>query len=742
MITNKDAFYSSADFRSFFKSSGRSLIIKANPPLFTILAVSDQYLRLTHRQQSDLLDKNLFDVFPGSESGYLQKDSVSRSLQRVMDTKRSDLLPVYEYEISLPDTGETITQFWSNLNEPILDEEDKVAYIVRSVSNVTEKLAAEKALAEANELKQSLEREQALNEELAAANEELNAINEELNETQDSLYKLNAELEDRVVRRTQALTESEQNLQLLNEELATANEELTATNESQSLMNEELLAIQGELQRQTEAKQKAIDRLEANEANIRNMVRQAPVGMCIVQGDPLYVVETNNTFLEIIGKRREPFYNLPYWEVNAEARAYYEPITDNVLTTGVTYHANEHEILLMRQGKPETVYVDFVFEPMKDEKGNPYAIIIVAIDVTEKVAARRHIEQAEEKLRLAIYSADMGTWSADLVSDLLTLSGKTKEIHGLSPDQSITLQESLEMIQPRFRARVQSAIAMAIEQNQPFSEEFIIDPIDGSPSRWLKSTGIANYDKDGKPVSVSGSILDITEQKRDEQRKNDFIGMVSHEMKTPLTSMSGYLQFMQMTALNSHDHSTVSLLEKANKQVSRMTTLINGFLNISRFEAGKIHIDKQRFDMADLVRETEEETASTITTHCIVFAPVEPAFVVADRDKISQVINNFISNAVKYSPANTIINVACITVDGMAEVSVQDKGIGIRPGDLDKLFERYYRVSNTTTQSIAGFGIGLYLCSEIMQRHDGKIWVESNWGEGSTFYFALPVAEG
>ena len=145
--------------------------------------------------------------------------------------------------------------------------------------------------------------------------------------------------------------------------------------------------------------------------------------------------------------------------------------------------------------------------------------------------------------------------------------------------------------------------------------------------------------------------------------------------------------------------------------------------------------------MAELIENAEEETASTISSHSFVFAPVEALFVTADRNKISQVINNFISNAVKYSPANTVIHVACTMVNSMAEVSVADEGIGIRPDDLEKLFERYYRVNDTNTQAIAGFGIGLYLSAEIIQRHDGKIWVESEWGKGSTFFFSLPGAE-
>ncbi len=737
-IEHNDWFYSSEAFQAFFKSSSRSLVIKANPPLFTILAVSDHYLRLTHRQQSDLLQQSLFEIFPGNAADQSQKDSLLYSLLQVIDRRQTDVLPVYQYEIFLPDTGETITQYWSNINEPVLDREGNVAYIVRTVSNITERLATEKTLTEANELKESLQREQLLNEELAANNEEIKAINEELHGSRENLYALNKELEARVAARTKLLVESEASLKQMNEELAATNEELAAINEEQAAINEELLTMQQQLQRETAAKQKAIDRLEANEKNIRNMVRQAPVGMCIVQGDPLYVVETNDAFLEIIGKQREQFYSTPYWEVNAEARAYYEPITTNVLATGTTYRADEHEIMLIRRGKPEIVHVDFVYEPMKDEEGKPYAIIIVAIEVTEKVLSRRKIEQAEESLRMAIDAAELGSYYINTEDRLFVPSPRLKEFFGFEPDEEVPYEAAINQIHPDYRQAAADLVEAAITRGVRFDMEYPVVGHKDGKIRWVRGIGTVQQGSNGQRF-FTGVVNEITEKKQDEIRKNDFIGMVSHELKTPLTSMSGYLQMLQLNAGKSEDQFTRSLAEKANKQVSKMTTLINGFLNVSRLEAGKIHINKQRFDMAELLKEAAEESFSMYNTHRIVFAPVEPIYVNADYDKIGQVINNLISNAVKYSAAGATINVACIAIEGIAQVSIKDEGIGINTEDRDRLFERYYRVSNSNTISVAGFGIGLYLCAEIVQRHNGKIWVESEVGSGSTFYFNLPV---
>ena len=215
--------------------------------------------------------------------------------------------------------------------------------------------------------------------------------------------------------------------------------------------------------------------------------------------------------------------------------------------------------------------------------------------------------------------------------------------------------------------------------------------------------------------------------------------MVSHELKTPITSLQGYLQILDKNAQKADDTFTAGVLERGLRQINKMTSMINGFLNMSRLESGKIHIDKQLFDLAELVKEVEEESLASVTSHKIVFAPVEPTPVIADRDKIGQVIINLINNAVKYSPSDSVIYVACVTVNNLAMLSVQDEGIGIAKDDIDRLFDRYYRVESKYTKSISGFGIGLYFCKEIIDRHEGSIAVKSEVGNGSTFYFTIPV---
>lgn len=246
-------------------------------------------------------------------------------------------------------------------------------------------------------------------------------------------------------------------------------------------------------------------------------------------------------------------------------------------------------------------------------------------------------------------------------------------------------------------------------------------------------------DKEGSITGVSKIARDITEQKRNEERKNDFIGMASHELKTPLTSLTALVQVLQKKLKDTNDPFIPQALGKVNLQTKKMSSLINGFLNISRLESGKLEIVKELFDLSELINEQLDEIKLTVNSHAFTFDPATPVTVEADREKIGSVISNLLSNAVKYSPRGKLVNVSCNVQNGEAQVSVADEGMGIRPQDLPHIFERYYRSDSEHTRHISGFGVGLYLSAEIIRRHDGRIWVESEKGKGSTFYFTLPV---
>jgi two-component system, OmpR family, sensor histidine kinase VicK len=181
------------------------------------------------------------------------------------------------------------------------------------------------------------------------------------------------------------------------------------------------------------------------------------------------------------------------------------------------------------------------------------------------------------------------------------------------------------------------------------------------------------------------------------------------------------------------------VLDRAVVQVRKMNRMVTGFLNLSRLEAGKMLITKQLFDLDQLTRELIDESKLIESSHEIVFHSGGKMVVSADQDKISSVISNLISNAIKYSPKEQKIEVTTRLNGSNVEVRVKDYGMGILQQDQKKIFDRYYRVETNRSTAVPGFGVGLYLSAEIIHRHQGQIWVESEIGKGSSFYFNLPM---
>ncbi|TFF34229.1 PAS domain-containing protein [Mucilaginibacter psychrotolerans] len=528
------------------------------------------------------------------------------------------------------------------------------------------------------------------------------------------------------------LEQNEAELQVLNEEISAANEELAATNEELFATNEELNETQHDLQR-------IINELETSEGKLRYMLADAPIAIALFTGRDMVIESANKKALEAWGKDSSVVGKPLHIALPELAGQQFLNLLDNVFTSGVAYNGNEVKALIEQGGKTEEVYSNFVYHPLKDSKGATTSIILVASIVTEQVKARKEVQKAEEQTRFAIEAANVGTWFLDVETREFIVSARLKEQFGYRADEDVSYDMVVAAIPEDYKERVLKAVERVISTGGDYVMEHPVIGHDNQKKRWVRAFGKLYPNESGKLTHFSGLMMDITEQKEDEQRKNDFIGMVSHELKTPLTSLSAYAQMLYNKARNNDDGFTLNALEKVNAQVKKMSAMVNGFLNVSRLESGKIFLNMHAFRLDELVNEMIADANLTIASHSISVTTTEAISLTGDRDKIGSVISNLLSNAVKYSPRGRRIEVACELLGNMARVSVKDEGMGVKPNDIEKIFDRYYRVESTHTQTVSGFGIGLYICAEIVQRHDGRIWVESEQGEGSTFYFTLPV---
>ena len=361
--------------------------------------------------------------------------------------------------------------------------------------------------------------------------------------------------------------------------------------------------------------------------------------------------------------------------------------------------------------------------------------------LAEQVKAKEELAHTNERLTIALDVGSLGYTEVDLATGQMISNEQYKSFYGIKKDEEFTYADLFEAMLPQYREDVKRSSALARETNTLYKAVYEVAWPDGS-IHWISAHARPLYNKSGTADRIIAITTDITEQKKDEQRKNDFITMVSHELKTPLTSLSAYIQMLYGRAAKDADSFSYDALAKATKQVRKMSTMINGFLNVSRLESSKMQIDKHSFHTGELLREIEEESNALVASHSLVFEPVENIYLTADKDKISQVVHNLVSNAVKYSPVGSTIRVSCTKVENTIQVCVSDKGMGIEPEHQKKIFKRFYRVKETQAHNIAGFGIGLYLCCEIIQQHGGRLWVQSELGEGSSFYFSLPLNSG
>ncbi|MEJ2880958.1 PAS domain-containing sensor histidine kinase [Pedobacter sp. GR22-6] len=373
----------------------------------------------------------------------------------------------------------------------------------------------------------------------------------------------------------------------------------------------------------------------------------------------------------------------------------------------------------------------------KDPSGAFSAFTGVVMDITAAHLATEKIERAEQNLRMATDAAGLGSFYINLKDRELVASDKLKALFGYMPEEQLSYRDALKQIPEEYRQEVDLRIARSIKTGERFEMEFPVTGLKDGKVRWLRAIAAIQHQAGRKDDYFTGVFHEITEYKMDEIRKNDFIGMVSHELKTPLTSLNGYLQLMERKARKVDDQITASTSANALKQVKKMSGMINGFLNVSRLESGKIVLDKSHFDLNELIAETVADVLYLETGSQIFYEGCAALVVFADRTKIESVLSNFLTNAIKYSGSGTPITVQCGLFGDSARVSVTDSGQGLMPGDLEKIFERYYRVAENS--NISGFGIGLYLSAEIIQRHGGRIWAESEHGAGSVFSFELPL---
>ncbi len=500
-----------------------------------------------------------------------------------------------------------------------------------------------------------------------------------------------------------------------------------------------------EKKRDEEERKALIQELEAEKQNLADIFELAPAMIAILRG-PTHIYEFANSFyLKIVGKTKS-IIGKSVKEVFPELKGQgILELLDNIHKTAEPFTGNELLIKLdtNNDGVPEDVYFNFVYQPTRDRSGNVDGILVHAVDVTSQVIARQKAErltiQVEQQaqtfdvtltaLKDFVYTFDTSGRFTYANSSLLKLLGITlEEIIGRNFHELPYPEELATLLQTHIEQVVVTGKAVTDETSYTNPAgvkgyyEYIFAPV---------------FDNDEKVVLVAGSTRDITTRKQLESQKDDFMGIVSHELKTPVTSIKAFTQVLQNRFSQTGDKRSAVLLGKMDAQINKLTSLIEDLLDVTKIEGGKIQFNEDYFQFDELVSEIVEEIQRTTNNYTIEKVGITKKTIFGDRDRIGQVIINMLTNAIKYSPQSDKIILKTMVDEENVTLCVQDFGVGILKERQQQVFERFYRVSGNDT--IPGIGLGLYISAEIIKRQNGKIWVESEPGKGSTFYFSLPV---
>ena len=296
----------------------------------------------------------------------------------------------------------------------------------------------------------------------------------------------------------------------------------------------------------------------------------------------------------------------------------------------------------------------------------------------------------------------------------------------------------LNGVHPDDMERCSKIYSEAFDKRKEFKMEYRLLRHDGQ-YRWILDTGVPNFTKEKKFEGYIGSCVDIHDLKELEQRKNQFINAASHELKTPVTSLNIYLHLISEFLQNNHEEKYAAYAVNAINQVNKITGLIDQLLDLTRIETDSLNLELSVFSFRELVTSIVEKTQSITPTHVIELRGECHGIIKGDSERLSQAIENLLTNAIKYSKNGDKIIVEISENTKNVEVTVIDFGIGIEKKHLSKIFDRFYRIPGNKEETYPGLGIGLYISQQIIKKHGGNIEVESISNKETKFSFQIPI---
>ena len=524
------------------------------------------------------------------------------------------------------------------------------------------------------------------------------------------------------------------------------------------LLNGRSMSEAANIQKQDQLK------IQESEERFRLLADNAQAIIGVVQGEKL--IYSNPYLARLSGYSPEELLEMDF--VKLLHKDYRQIIFERTKKRQAGEPVESHYEFIMLTKTGQEIWLDF--SPVRISLQGKPAIVGIAFDITDRKKTEEFLKISEERLRLATEASEIGHWDWDLISGSLVANKKYKALFALAEDAEISYDIFIDIIHPDDRTHIEEMLRKTINEHRDFNAEFRVVWPDQTV-KWLLGKGRAFYDSLGRPARMSGTTMDVTEQVENRQRlerltgqldsKNkeleSIIGIVSHDLRSPLINIKGFIAYVRKYFENAKQLlSGVQIPDNVRKQLNpifdkdipeaanfietsteAMNNLIKTLVDVAR--AGLAAIKPEILDMNEIfakVMQSINFKFKESNASYDIDANLPSCF--GDRTQITQIFTNLLDNAVKYADPN---RQAQICVGANVELNhlvywVSDNGIGISAQEQEKIFEIYYQLHE---KAAGGLGMGLTTVKRMVDRNNGKIWVISEKGKGSTFYVALPI---
>jgi PAS domain S-box-containing protein len=520
--------------------------------------------------------------------------------------------------------------------------------------------------------------------------------------------------------------------------------------------------------------------IKESEQRFKSLLADAPIATSVYTGRDLTITVANDAMIHLWGKDNSVIgMKLADALPELQDQPFLE-ILQRVYTTGIAYHTPEQKANLVVDGELQSFYFNFTYKPLVNYYGEVYAILNMAVDITEQVQAREAERNIEDRLKTAIELAELGTWSLDPRTGITILSSRMKQWFGIDEDAP-TLENDLSSIHPKDRNRVTMSIERALQpdSNGEYDEEYTVVNKKTGEEHILHARGKVLYDEEGRPYQMTGKAQDVTLQlatqreleklvdkqtqelqtaMADLERVNanleQYAYVASHDLQEPLRKIRMFTDILQSKSSEELSDESKNYLDRISAAAGRMSTLVKEILAFSKLR--RKDEDFVDTDLNKIINDIRGDFEMAIAEKSIDFIVEELPNITGIPVQMNQLFYNLVGNAVKFSRSapDSYIRITSKTLTPQeilhypqlnaswpyCEIIVRDNGIGFDPVFAEQIFIMFRRLN--TRESYPGTGIGLALCKKIMLNHSGDIFAHGAEGEGSSFHILIPLARG